>query len=165
MRVLIVHGSTRGGTAGIAERLRDQLRQLDVQADMRPATEVDRIDDDVDAVIVGGALYANRWHRDARRFVRHHAAALRARPVWLFSSGPLDASAESGDIPPVAQVERAMQDIGARGHVTFGGRLRSDAKGFLASRMARNVTGDWRDPPHIRMWAGEIARDLAGQPA
>jgi len=40
-----------------------------------------------DAVVVAGALYMNRWHRHARRFVRGHTPALRGRPVWLVSSG------------------------------------------------------------------------------
>jgi menaquinone-dependent protoporphyrinogen oxidase len=32
--------------------------------------------DGVDAVAVGGALYANKWHKAARRFVRRHRAEL-----------------------------------------------------------------------------------------
>jgi menaquinone-dependent protoporphyrinogen oxidase len=51
-----------------------------------------------DAVIVASALYANRWHRDARRSVRRNRAALQKLPVWLVSSGPLDDSAEQHDI-------------------------------------------------------------------
>ena len=47
--------------------------------------------DGVDGVIVGGALYANLWRSKARRFINRHGAALRKVPVWMFSSGPLDA--------------------------------------------------------------------------
>ena len=36
-------------------------------------------------------------------------------------------------IPPVPQVQELLERIGARGHVTFGGRLPADAKGFPAS--------------------------------
>ncbi len=54
-----------------------------------------------DAVVVGGGLYAGRWHKDARRFVRRHGRVLAGRPLWFFSSGPLDASAaEKGRFPP-----------------------------------------------------------------
>ena len=56
-----------------------------------------------DAVIIASAMYANRWHRDARRFVRRNSAALRELPVWLVSSGPLDDSAEQHDIPPTSR--------------------------------------------------------------
>jgi hypothetical protein len=40
--------------------------------------------------------------------------ALRTRPVWLFSSGPLSGSAEEA-IPPVPQVQELLERIGARG--------------------------------------------------
>ncbi|MGZ8814001.1 MAG: flavodoxin domain-containing protein [Mycobacterium sp.] len=101
-------------------------------------------------VIVAGALYANRWHRDARRFVKRNAAALRKLPVWLVSSGPLDESAEQSDIPATPQVRKLAAAGGARGHVTFGGRLAQDAMGFPASAMAKTNAGDWRDPEHVR---------------
>jgi menaquinone-dependent protoporphyrinogen oxidase len=79
--------------------------------------------------------------------------------VWLFSSGPLNGSAAEA-IPPVPQVRELLERIGARGHVTFGGRLAADAKGFPASAMARANAGDWRDPAQIRGWAAEVAVEL-----
>ena len=53
-----------------------------------------------------------------------------------------------------------MTKIGARGHVTFGGRLTPDAKGFPASAMAKKNAGGWRDPRHVRGWVHEIATDM-----
>ncbi|WP_375772556.1 hypothetical protein NR798_17250 [Archangium gephyra] len=159
MRVLVTYGSKRGGTAGIAERIARTLVERGFQADARPSSEVESVDA-YDAVVVGGALYSSRWHRAARRFIKHHSEALRTRPVWLFSSGPLDDSAAGGDIPPVEQVQRLMERIGARGHITFGGRLLPDAKGFIASKMARHRAGDWRDPRLIQAWAEGLADAL-----
>jgi menaquinone-dependent protoporphyrinogen oxidase len=159
MHVLVTYGSKLGGTAGIAELIGQALTDADLQADVLPVSEVDRIED-YDAVVVGGALYTGRWHREARRFVKRHTGALRERPVWLFSSGPLDGSAAE-PIPPVPQVQELLERIGARGHVTFGGRLPADAKGFPASAMARTHAGDWRDPARIRAWAAEVAMELA----
>jgi menaquinone-dependent protoporphyrinogen oxidase len=104
-------------------------------------------------------LYSGRWQREARRFVKRHSGALRERPVWLFSSGPLNGSAAE-EIPPVPQVQELLGRIGARGHVTFGGRLPADAKGFPASAMAKTRAGDWRDPSQIRAWAAEVAAEL-----
>ena len=104
-------------------------------------------------MIVAGALYANRWHRHARRVMSRNASALRELPVWLVSSGPLDSSAEERDIPPTAQVAKLAKRVGARGHVTFGGRLAPDAKGFPASAMAKKRSGDSRSPAHVRRWA------------
>jgi menaquinone-dependent protoporphyrinogen oxidase len=159
MRILVTYGSKRGGTAGIAEILAQSFTEQGIQADVRPANEVESVEE-YDAVVVGGALYMMLWHRHARRFIKRHTEELRTRPVWLFSSGPLDDSAGRDEIPPLKQVQRLMERIGARGHITFGGMLRPDAKGFVPPALPR---GDWREPRLIRAWAegiGEALRSL-----
>ena len=113
-----------------------------------------------DAVIVGGALYSNRWVGSARRFVLRHVRELRRVPTWFFSSGPLDDSATRGQITPTKQVAILMERVGALGRATFGGRLAPDAKGFPAAAMAKTRSGDWRDPTQIREWATAIAGRL-----
>ncbi len=162
MTVLIAFGSKMGGTAGIAEMLTETLRSNGLDVDVRAAGDVGDVRA-YEAVIVGGALYASRWHKDARQFVRRRRAELSERPVWLFSSGPLDASATEAEIPPVRHTRAAMDRIGARGHITFGGRLSADAKGFPASSMAKERAGDWRDPAHIAGWANGIAAELRSE--
>ena len=69
MRVLIAFGSKCGGTAGLADMIGDALREAGFETVVSPATGIYDLTD-FDAVVVVGALYANRWHRDARRFVR-----------------------------------------------------------------------------------------------
>ncbi len=160
MRVLVVYGSKRGGTRGIAESIRDALVARGLEVDVAPVEKV-KSAAGYDAVVVGGALYAMRWRRSSRRFVKRNIASLREMPVWFFSSGPLDASATERDIPPVGQVRSLMDRVDARGHATFGGRLAADAKGFPASAMAKKSAGDWRDPEHIRHWAEDIGNVLA----
>ena len=81
-------------------------------------------------------------------------------PVWLVSSGPLDDSAEQHDIPPTSQVRKLAAAVGARSHVTFGGRLTPDAKGFPASAMAKKNAGDWRDQAHVRRWVATVVNEL-----
>jgi len=162
MKILVTHGSERGGTAGIAARIGETLRGAGITADVLPAREVRDVGA-YDAVLVGGALYAMLWHADARRFVLRHAGALRERPVWFFSSGPLDDSAVHADIPPTRQVQQLMDLVGASGHATFGGRLAPDARGFIASSMARTRAGDWRDEPHIDAWALRVARRVEAE--
>jgi menaquinone-dependent protoporphyrinogen oxidase len=158
MRVLVAYSSKMGGTAGIAELIGDALTDAGFRADVLPVAQVSRLNP-YDAVVIGGALYTGHWHRQARRFIRRHTDALRKRPVWLFSSGPLNGSAAE-EIPPVPQVDQLARRIGARGHVTFGGRLPADAKGFPASAMAKTHAGDWRDPERIRGWAADMAMEL-----
>jgi menaquinone-dependent protoporphyrinogen oxidase len=159
MRVLVSWGSKRGGTEGIAQTIGAALRQNGIDAVLLPAREVRDIEG-FDAAIIGGALYANRWHGEAARLVSSRIESLRRIPVWLFSSGPLDRSADSGGIAPCRTVAVLMDRLGACGHVTFGGRLAADAKGFPASAMAKKQSGDWRNPTRIAAWAAEIAKAL-----
>lgn len=159
MRVLVAYGSKRGGTAGLARMLGDELSAGGAEVVIADARRVQGIAG-YDAVILGGALYANRWHRSARRFIRRFAGGLGTLPVWLFSSGPLDGTASESDIPPVRHVAAAMERVGARGHMTFGGRLEPDARGFPASAMAKKNAGDWRDPEHVASWARAIMAEL-----
>jgi len=159
MRVLVTWGSKLGGTEGIARTVGDELRRDGLDVVLAPASEVRSLDG-YDAAIVGGALYANRWHRAAHHLVTRHAGALRRMPVWLFSSGPLDDSADEKDIPPTREVSALMQSVGALGHRTFGGRLPEDARGFPAAAMAKTMSGDWRNTERIRIWAAELARRI-----
>ncbi|MBZ4373666.1 flavodoxin domain-containing protein [Corallococcus interemptor] len=159
MRILITSGSKLGGTREIAGLLARVLRDEGFDAETTPPEAVDSVRA-YDAVIVGGGLYANRWHRQARRFVHRHLHELRERPVWFFSSGPLDDSASRERIPPTHQVQALMEQVGARGHATFGGRLERDARGFIARSMAREHSGDWRDPERIARWARSVAAEL-----
>ncbi|MBK3631895.1 flavodoxin domain-containing protein [Streptomyces sp. MBT97] len=158
--VLVTYGTTNGSTARIAETVADVLRKAGPTVDVLPAGEVTRVTA-YDAVVVGGALYAGRWHKDARRFVRRHRHALEERPVWFFSSGPLDASAAERDIPPVRGVRRAMTRLGVRDHVTFGGCLEEGAKGRVAGMILRSGKGgDFRDFGAIETWTEGVADAL-----
>lgn len=159
MRVLVTYGTKRGGTSGLAEMLGSALQDQGFEATVMPAPRVMDVRP-YDAVIIGGALYNNRWHKDARRLIKRHRNGLVGRPVWLFSSGPLDNSALATDIPPVPQVTKAMEAVDAEGHMTFGGHLSEEATGFPASSMAKTNAGDWRDQDQVRGWAKRIRDDL-----
>lgn len=164
MRVLVTYGTKLGGTADIAETIGAQLSKQGFEAEVAPARDLVN-PATFDAVIVGGALYASRWVKEARRYVKHFGSDLRTKPVWLFSSGPLDESASQQEIPPTWHVKAAMKDADARGHATFGGRLDTDAKGFMASGMAKTNAGDWRDTEQIVSWATDIGAVLMAHDA
>jgi menaquinone-dependent protoporphyrinogen oxidase len=164
MQVLVAYGSKRGGTAGLAAMVGRALEAAGVTADVRPASKVHSLDG-YDAVIVGGAIYGTHWHHEARRFVRRLAPELSQRPVWMFSSGPLDDSAAQHDIPPVAQARKAMELCHARDHTTFGGRLSPYARGVPAHAMAKNKAGDWRDEAQVISWVNALLKQLGQQTA
>lgn len=154
--VLVAYGTTNGSTARIAETIAEVLGKEGVPAEAVRARSVTNLES-YDAVVVGGGLYAGRWHKDARRFVRRHGRALAGRPLWFFSSGPLDASASERNIPPVSGVKRAMVRLDAREHVTFGGCLDEGAKGFIARKIVSSGKGgDFRDFDQVEAWATRI---------
>lgn len=159
-KVLVAYGTKNGGTAGIAELIGQGLRTLGLAVDVRNAAEV-RDTTGYSAVVLGGALYAHRWHHDATRFARRRRRELAGKPVWLFSSGPLDNSAAERDIPPIGTARWAQAALRAREHRTFGGVLDENAKGWVARRMVANGTGgDFRDRDQITAWAMEIGTAL-----
>ncbi|WP_405566865.1 flavodoxin domain-containing protein [Streptomyces sp. NBC_01167] len=164
--VLVAYGGKYGSTEEIAHWIADTLNHNGVSAVARPAAVLESDPGQYDAVVLGGALYAGRWHHDARRFARRHAKVLATHPLWLFSSGPLDASAADKDLPPVKGVARLAARLDARGHITFGGRLEEGAKGRIARMIIQQGRGgDFRDQQQIHGWARGIAAELtADQP-
>jgi len=163
--VLVTYGSKRGGTAEIAQWIGDSLREVHVTAEVKSAREVHSLSG-YGAVILGGALYAGRWHRHARGFARRFTRQLRERPVWVFGSGPLDHSADQRpeEVYGAGAVRKAADRLGARGHAIFGGRLERDARGFPASAMAKKLAGDYRDRARIHAWVKDVAAQLTHAP-
>ena len=143
----------------------EALISYGLEAEVGNAAEIADLDG-YDAVIVGGALYNNRWHTDATDFLHRYAHLLQHLPLWFFSSGPLDPSASERDIPPVPGVRRAMTRLDARGHVTFGGCLQEGAKGRIAKMIVRSGKGgDFRNFPEIEAWTARVAGELVAERA
>jgi menaquinone-dependent protoporphyrinogen oxidase len=163
MTVLVAYGSTGGGTAEIAGWIAEELREAGLAADLARAGEVDDVSG-YEALVLGSSVYASGWHTGARHFSRRFAGRFTDRPAWLFSSGPLDTSADRAPIPAGPHAEAALRDLPARVHVTFGGRMTSEAHGwlgFIARHLAREGhAGDFRNPDRVRAWARGIAAEI-----
>jgi menaquinone-dependent protoporphyrinogen oxidase len=163
MQVLVAYATKHGSTREIAEvigaTIVERLGPRDVQLDVMAAHEVRDVTG-YDAVVLGSALYAAHWQREANRFVVRLRDQLAERPVWLFSSGPLDHSADAGVLPAPPAVARLTSSIAARDHRTFGGRLLADTPGLDPRILATHPTGDFRDWDQIRAWAARIAGEL-----
>jgi menaquinone-dependent protoporphyrinogen oxidase len=158
-RALVVYGSKRGGTAGLAQMVGAELRHHGWEVVVQDAAQPADLRE-VDLVVIGGALSMSRWHQAARAFARRRGPALCTIPVWLFSSGPLDDTANSGDIAPVPQVQEIARRLEARGHMTFGGCLAADAKGLGARALAKKYAGDYPDPAQVADWVRQIVHEL-----
>lgn len=164
MKILVAYASKRGSTAEIAEAVAEAIARTGHDVDCRPAAEV-RALGRYDAVILGSAVYMKRWRPEARRFLRHHATELAARPFWIFSSGPVGdpiQTAEPAWLEPAKVVAQAAR-LGARGHVVFGGRLPAEPHTFVERAMVRNTPPQYRDRrdwDEIRDWAEGVAAQL-----
>jgi menaquinone-dependent protoporphyrinogen oxidase len=161
-RVLVAYASKNGSTAGVAEAIGGSIAAAGFDVDVVPAGWARDVEG-YDAVVVGSAIYSSRWRPDAVRFLRRNLDALAAKHVWLFQSGPLDPSAESRGQGLPSQVSSLAHRIGARGYVTFGGKLDKHASGFIARAMVRNgAGGDFRNFERIRAWGHDVSRELTG---
>jgi menaquinone-dependent protoporphyrinogen oxidase len=166
-QLLVAFASKHGSTTEIAEALAEELRSRGYDVDLAAARDVRDVTP-YGAVVIGSAVYMGHWLKDAINLVKHNERDLRERPTWLFSSGPTGGSPDSDAAVietlanptakvPINEVADRFRRIGARGHVTFPGRVSEEANGLLERWMPR---GDWRDFGAIKAWAGDIASEL-----
>ncbi|HEY5628175.1 MAG TPA: flavodoxin domain-containing protein [Candidatus Limnocylindrales bacterium] len=158
VRVLVAYATKMGSTAQIAEAIAQVLRDSGHRALAVPARDVSTLDD-WDAVVLGSALYSGMWQRDARKFVTRFGVELAARPLWLFSSGPLDRRLAKADQPPTPDVKEITDGLGARGHHTFGGRLTAMSD-VPPQVLQTHRLGDFRDWQRIVEYAYRIGIEL-----
>jgi menaquinone-dependent protoporphyrinogen oxidase len=179
MRVLVAYATRHGATRGIAERIAACLRHDGLEVDLSRAAEV-RTVDGYDAVVMGSAAYMFHWLEEATRFARHNRASLAARPVWVFSSGPVGTErvdAQGRDLLIVSEPKEFAElrsSLHPRGEQVFYGALDPQAPPIgLAERLMRHMpasareampAGDFRDWPAIDAWADGIAAELTAPP-
>jgi menaquinone-dependent protoporphyrinogen oxidase len=157
--VLVAYGTKMGSNAQIAEAIAAVLREAGLEVTTLPAREARDLAP-YDAVVLGSALYAAHWQREAHRFVTRGREALRTRRLWLWSSGPLDHHLASMDLPPAENVLAIMADVPFRAHRTFGGLLDPSSPGVDEQILRTHPVGDFRDWQRIRAYAQEIAEEL-----
>ena len=85
MKVLVSAASKYGATSEIAQAVAEVLAGRGLEVTMLPPPEVGAVGE-FDAVVLGSAVYMGQWMKPARELAERSAAALAARPVWLFSS-------------------------------------------------------------------------------
>ena len=183
--VHVVYASRHGGTRGIAERISEVLRAEGLDVSCAPADEAADLTT-ADAVVIGSGVYMGSWLGEGVKLIERNAAALAARPVWLFSSGPLrGSSAEKEGIDPLEAALGPEEGPGSGGrrkvtelattiharehHVFFGAFDPSDPPRGVPERFIRLMPGsnkllppgDFRDWDAIEAWARDIARALA----
>ena len=165
VQILVAYATKHGATAEIAEKIGQVLRQAGLSPDVLPA---DRVSDLIPykAVVLGSAVYAGRWRKEAATFLEANEKALAERPVWLFSSGP------TGEGDPVEllkgwrlpEAQQAVADrIEPRDVAVFHGVLDTKTLGLAEKLIVKGIkapVGDFRDWDAITSWAEAIAGAL-----
>jgi menaquinone-dependent protoporphyrinogen oxidase len=180
-----VFASRHGGNAGIAERIAAVLRSEGAEVFVADAAE--RPDPTgFDGYVVGSGVYMGSWLSEGTEFLERNQSALAAKPVWLFSSGPLLGSSmekEGADGLTDAlgpedgpgsggrkKVEALSAAIHPRDHRVFLGAFDPDEPPkSMSERLVRMMpaakrmlpAGDFRDWDAIEAWAREISAQLA----
>ena len=175
-QVMVVVASRHGATRGIADRIGETLRAEGLEVSVFDAKEAPA-PQWADAVVIGGAAYMGKWLDEVAEYVHLHDAALRARPTWLFASGPVGdelVDKKGRDVlGPPEFLTNAAAEVMAKGTRVFFGRWDpSDPPMSVGERLFRMLPvskdvlpiGDFRDWPAIEDWAREIARELTQQP-
>jgi menaquinone-dependent protoporphyrinogen oxidase len=172
VRVLVVHASQFGATQGIAEYVGEVLRKHGVEAVVAAARDDPGELDTYDAFVIGSAIHAGHWLPPAMEFVRRRRSALAARPVWIFSSGPIGDRAVAAPQPDPKDLGEIRRSIEPREHRIFAGAFdRATADFSDLGLIERTVVkrflpdGDYRDWADIRAWTEGIAHALGRQVA
>jgi menaquinone-dependent protoporphyrinogen oxidase len=161
-RILITYGSKHGSTKEVAETIAEQLAdQFDV--DIRPA---DAAGDPMDyaGVVVGGSIYAGRWHPDAQRLLKRNTRAFKSVPLAVFGMGPK--SLDEADLASSrAQLEHALSKVPEITPVAvgiFGGVVDPTKLSFPFNRLPACDARDW---DAIQTWTDNVSRIFAASPA
>ncbi len=168
-RILVAYGTKYGATAEIAERIAAVLRDHGLDVHVTPADRAGDVST-YTAVVLGSAVYAGSWRKEAADFLSGNEPTLASRPLWLFSSGP------TGEGDPVELMKgwefpEAQQPIADRVHPQdirfFHGAIDLKKLNFAEKLLVKGIKapiGDFRRWDDITAWAAEIARVLQTEP-
>jgi menaquinone-dependent protoporphyrinogen oxidase len=164
MTLLVAYASRHGATAGIAEFIGSRL------ADHGIAIEVRRVDcaeslDGYDEIVLGAPVYDQRWPDEASDFAARFAAALAARPLWLFSVGSFgDTQRLVGRVTHKEPkgIDSLLAELRPRDYRVFRGVIEKGQWPFWSRaffHLLGGRLGDHREWDAIAAWADRIARE------
>jgi menaquinone-dependent protoporphyrinogen oxidase len=150
-QVLIVHASKYGSVEEVARYVAAILRDEGATCDVAAAQ--DAVDlEGYDLIVLGTGLYMGRPHRDARRFLRDHHAALAHQFFAAFALGPLSNDPDEKDKvrPQLEHVLARYPELDPAATAIFGGAIDREKLSFPFNHMPE---GDHRDWDEIRSFA------------
>ena len=167
-QVLVAYASKYGATKEIAEKIGQALREEGLSTDVQPAERVGDLTP-YHAVVLGSAVYAGRWRKEAATFLKSKENELAERQVWLFSSGPTG-KGDAVELMKGWRFPEALQPIAdriqPRDIAFFHGALDKKKLNLIEKLIVRSfkvLIGASRDWELIAAWAGAIAAALNGE--
>jgi menaquinone-dependent protoporphyrinogen oxidase len=161
--ILVAYATKHESTHEVANAIAARMRIRDAAVEVRPAAEVETLEP-YGAVILGGALYAGRWHRAARRFISRHREALANLPFAVFAMGPMTLEAREVQSSR-RQLERALGKVPELVPVSlriFGGAIDPESLHFPFNHMEAADARDWND---ISAWAEQLVQAFGARVA
>ncbi len=164
-KILVAYASKYGATAEIAEKIGATLKQAGLTIEVRLAEQVKDVTPYA-AVVLGSAVYAGMWRKEAVEFLETLEPQLADRAVWFFSSGPTGIG-DPSETMKGWRFPEAQQSIANRlrpHDIAFFHGFINLKKINLAEKMIvkgiKAPTGDYRDWNAITTWATSIAEAL-----
>jgi len=167
-QILVTYATKHGATAEIAEKIGQVLQGAGLAVDVKSVDQVNELNA-YRAVVLGSAVYAGMWRKEAVDFLEANEKELAERTVWLFSSGP------TGEGNPVELMKgwkfpEAQQPIAdrirPRDIAFFHGEIDPKDLNLAEKLIVKGVkapTGDFRDWETITAWAAAIGDELKGE--
>lgn len=153
--VLVAYATKRGSTREVAFDVARVIRESGSEVEIFPAREVKSLNR-YSAVVLGGALYMGRWHKDARKLLKRKRNELESLPLAVFALGPGSTEPEAIERAR-SQLVRALdavKDVHPFSTAIFGGVIKK-----------RGETVDARDWDAIQKWAEEVVSELSARSA
>lgn len=166
IKVLVAYASRYGSTQEVAEAIAAELRESNLEADLKPMRKVEELEE-YTAVVLGAPIYMLHLHKDARAFLSRHREALTERPVAIFALGPFhDEEEEWKEVRE--QLDKELEKFPWLKPIDteiFGGKFDPAKLRFPDSLIARLPASplhkmpaiDVRDWTAIRAWANKLA--------
>lgn len=158
--VLVAFATMYGSTKEVAEAIAAALRTAGLDADVKPAKDVKKLDG-YGAVVLGAPLIVGKPQKDARSFLSRHEKALKDLPVALFALGPCKGPRDETEWKDCqGQLDKALAGLGWLKPVAaelFGGRFDPALLKFPFNKMAGSApASDARDWDAIEAWAAGL---------
>jgi|SRR5262245_30043359 len=162
--ILVAYATKYGSTGEVANEIASTLRRADFAVDLLKAADVVDVDP-YGGIVLGGALYMGRLHRDAVAFLDRFATDLDDKALAVFAMGPRELS--EGEVSGSrAQLDRALARSRAPkpdSVAVFGGVIDPANHRFPFNRLPASDARDWAA---IDRWARELgALFRYGKPA